>query len=822
MGALAEAIESGARLVTILGAGGMGKTTLVRTWLDRRAAGSLGLDAERVIFADLTEAHDRDDLRSAVLDAVGVHSTATRDRGDRDVIDTLRDRSPCVVVLDNFEQLVESAAALVERWVRALEDVTWIVTSRQLLRIPSETALELGPLSVDGQERGHSAAYALFVDRARRVRKGYASAPGDDALVERIVRGLEGVPLAIELAAARANLFPLPDLANRIHDVLGLLVKGPIDGAGRRRGLREVIDWSYRLLDGPSREAFAQCAVFRGGCRVEQAQDVLAPSQPGAGAIELLQSLRDHCLLFADTSDGGDGRLRMLVTVQSYAQEKLLESGAWSAALRRHADVFISMAEQRLPPEEPQIRTCPGELATEEENVAAAVDGLLSLESPTETDRITAVRGASALLRMTFGRGGFRRARTLLHRVAPFSSQCPLDVRVSFAYARAHAAVSTLDPETLPLALLAEQTAREGARESFVAAALRIRAVRHHQEGDLARARLLHEEALSLASRPGASFIRKKTRASLALLRLEEGDIDGARAALAEIEDRHGGGLTEVFHALCDLDAGRPADAKARLADAANEDASFGDEGSRLGYLGLVERELGEYDAARAHLDRATSLCREGGYSLMGAYLSACLAGLGAQLGNIEEAREVCRVAVEELAPVALLQLACKLEAAHVEVVSARLAGREPDAARALLAEVAAKGHVPNVDVRISYRALARILHTPADRADEPLLAVASDGSSYRLHGSTARCDSAAGRKILVALANAAIAGAQGVPSNALIAKAWPGERIQPLAAKNRLYVAITTLRKTGLSAMVEKHADGYRLAPTARVELGP
>jgi predicted ATPase len=299
------------RLVTLLGPGGMGKTRL-----SLEAARELAAELPGgAWFADLSEATTLDGLASIVAEALG--APVGQDAA-RAVTEALRGREPLLLVLDNFEQIVEHAA-VVDRWRRANANATFLVTSRVALRLVGERTLPLGPLDTE-------AGVALFTARAARP-------PAASDPVAELVQRLDGMPLAIELAAARTRALPVPVVLERLRDRFRMLAGGGADLPERHRSLRASLDGSWELLSDVERAALAQLSVFAGGFSLEAAEAVL--DLDGAWAVDVAGGLVDHSLVQVEGE-----RFRLLVSVQEYAAERLADR---EGAERRHGAFYATL-----------------------------------------------------------------------------------------------------------------------------------------------------------------------------------------------------------------------------------------------------------------------------------------------------------------------------------------------------------------------------------------------------------------------------------------------------------------------------------------------
>jgi predicted ATPase/DNA-binding SARP family transcriptional activator len=365
------------RLVTLVGPGGAGKTRLAVEAVNRLlAAGETGRDGAWLV--ELASLEDPALLPEAVLDAVSPRLELPRlegpvggegDSAARRLLRALRSRH-LLLVLDNCEHLVEAAAGLVETILGACPGVRVLATSREALRVPGELRLPVPALPIppedldDPRELLAFDAGRLFVERARAVVPNLELGALQARAVAEICRRLDGLPFAIELAAARVNVLPVTDLAARLHDRFRLLTTGARTALPRHRTLRAVVDWSWELLTPAEQVALRRLAVFTGGCTLEAAERVCADTgeRPGLPAVEVaaavaglveksLVELAPGATLPPPFWPGieradlppvpalplGEPRYRLLETVRAYAGERLAEAGEAETVAREHA-----------------------------------------------------------------------------------------------------------------------------------------------------------------------------------------------------------------------------------------------------------------------------------------------------------------------------------------------------------------------------------------------------------------------------------------------------------------------------------------------------
>ncbi|BBY06124.1 helix-turn-helix transcriptional regulator [Mycobacterium noviomagense] len=342
------------RLVTLTGTGGVGKTRLA-VQIAARLAEEF---ADGIWYVDLAPITDPDVVPIAVARALELP-----DQPGRSTMDTLTrfvaDRQ-MLLVLDNCEHLLDASAAMVVALLGAGPDVTVLATSREAIGVAGEVGWRMPSLSLADE------AVELFEDRARRVRPDFAVCDDNAATVKEICTRLDGLPLAIELAAARVRALSLDEILDSLHDRFRLLTGGARTAVRRQQTLRASVDWSHALLTEPERVLFRRLAVFMGGFDLDAAQAVA-----GSGDVErfqvldLLTLLVDKSLVVAEHASGAT-RFLLLETVRQYAQEKLVESGEADTVRTRHRDYYTAMAapldapagsdyEQRLEQAETEI-----------------------------------------------------------------------------------------------------------------------------------------------------------------------------------------------------------------------------------------------------------------------------------------------------------------------------------------------------------------------------------------------------------------------------------------------------------------------------------
>lgn len=342
--ALIDTLARGVRLVTLTGIGGIGKTRLA-TVVARHFAQS----EMPVFFVPLAEATDSDRALRTIIETLG-----DRVEGEGSLIEIVGQRlgaQPAILVLDNLEQIAgmpEAVAALLER----VRGVQVLATSRHALRILAEQEVRVDPLpmpdpSAPLERLGSHPAVRLFVDRASAVTPPFTLSAANAATVAEICRRLDGIPLAIELAAARTRVLSPPVLLERLVDRFGVLTGGTPDMPQRQHTLRNTIDWSYELLEERERALAMRLSVFLGGWTLEAAEAVCGGD---LDVMETMASLLDKSLIASSPERAGQHpRFRMLETVRLYAAERLADRGERAEYERRHLGYYRDLAVRAQP-----------------------------------------------------------------------------------------------------------------------------------------------------------------------------------------------------------------------------------------------------------------------------------------------------------------------------------------------------------------------------------------------------------------------------------------------------------------------------------------
>ena len=330
------------RLLTLFGAGGIGKTRLSL----QAAADALDDFPDGAWFVELAALDDEQLVANTVASVLGVKEEVGRPVADA-VVKHVRDRK-LLIIMDNCEHIVQACAELATKLLTACPHLKILASSREHLRVAGEVTYQVPALAVPDSyatitfaEMKKYAAVRLFIERAGAAQPTFQMTPGNATAVADICHRLDGIPLAIELAAARVRALSVETIAERLGDHFRLLTHGDRTALPRQQTLRALIDWSYNLLTEPERTVFRRLAVFHGGWTLEAAESVCASGQVGkSDVIDLLTHLVEKSLVALER--GGE-RYRLLETTRAYALERLAEAGEVERMLRRHAEALLAL-----------------------------------------------------------------------------------------------------------------------------------------------------------------------------------------------------------------------------------------------------------------------------------------------------------------------------------------------------------------------------------------------------------------------------------------------------------------------------------------------
>jgi non-specific serine/threonine protein kinase len=521
------------RLLTLTGTGGCGKTRLAL----RVAADALASYPDGVWLVELAALSDPALVPQTVATAVGAREVA-RQTPAESLEHFLRPRR-VLLVLDNCEHVVGEVARLVDALLRRCPGLRVLATSREALGgagevtwwVPSLALPPAGPTG-EGLPRARLLEYEalrLFVERARAARPGFAVAERDLPALAELCRRLDGIPLALELAAARVRAFSVAQLAGRLDDRFRLLAAGPRAAPPRQRTLRATVDWSHALLAGPERALFRRLAVFAGGWTLEAAVAVAGGAGLEPPAVpDLLAQLVDKSLVLAE-EQGGAVRYRLLETLRAYARERLREAGEAERTRDRHLAYFLQVAEEA----EPRLRGAEYdrflvELEEEHDNLRAALGWALGLNQTRGDDAALRLSGALAWfwwLRSYHDEGRRWLARALQATPGPSAA------RMKALHGAGFLAQHQRDSATAR-ALLAEslRIARELDDRWAVALVLHHLGRVAYYEDDPATARTLARESLAVAEEVGDPWLTAWPLHLLGIAAHLEADYPAARA----------------------------------------------------------------------------------------------------------------------------------------------------------------------------------------------------------------------------------------------------------------------------------------------------
>jgi predicted ATPase len=624
--------RSDVRCITLTGTGGVGKTRLALE--AARAVASSFADGARFAWLGALDQPER--VAESVVQQLGGRSDGT---DPETAVVRLLTGKQRLLVLDNFEHLL-AATPLVHEISARCPDLKILTTSREPLHLASEHVYQVAPLA-------DSAATALFMDRAKAHDPAFLPTPDDMRAVAEICRRLDGVPLSLELAAGRCVLFSPNELLERLGHALTILGEGPRDAPVRQRTLRATIDWSYDLLDEDERAAFAALAVFAGGADLEAVEAVTGAS---AGALAALVAKN---LVVRREAGHGRSRLRLLSVVHEYAAERLAQRADARVLSARHCRYYVAFAEQaELGLHGREQHSWAARLDDDLENLRSAMSWALR-EEPAEL----AMRLAGAVgLFLGFQRGRLGEVKGWLETVLDGDDNVPLrsHAKACLALAVALQNLGETEPalarcreavqlyrgaDDLPglVQALAELSFMEfesppgGAERAAAAGAEALSVARESGDGwamlfalaanlwlapSLAAAKLLADEALSIARRLGVLDQEAMVLSNVGFRALEDGDYDYAREATAAVVALHRRAVDDV--------------------------AGFAVGLGNLGLVATMRRDDREADAA---LRETLQTCREHGLVRPLAETMVAMAVLAARATDHTRAARLCGAA---------------------------------------------------------------------------------------------------------------------------------------------------------------------------------
>jgi predicted ATPase/class 3 adenylate cyclase len=619
------------RLVTLVGTGGSGKTRLAL----QVAAETVERYKDGVWLVELSPIVAPALVPGALAAAVGVRRPAGTAEAD-DVVQHLRDRSS-LLLLDNCEQVAEAVAVLVDLILRQCQGVAVLATSQLPLRLTGETVWRVRSLTVPGpaaeapplelpvqgrmtpDDQMAFESIRLFVDRADAMRPGFMLTAGNVQAVAQICRRLDGIPLAIELAAARVRALTPRQIAARLDDRFRLLAGGDRTALPRRATLRGALQWSYELLAAAERSVFNRISVFPGGCTLAAAEAVAAaPDVPVEDVLDALTGLVDKSLLIADDR-GDECRYLMLESMREYGSERLAETGEASYVQQRlvrwSIDLVESLHDELVGP---QLTSALEVLDPELDNLRSALTTSLSSEPE------LAARLACAILRF-FAVRHPAEGRTWMHRILVFEDQLSPRARVETILACADLAFrQAAYAETIQMTERAVALSRQHNIDDNEASALRLMGAAALELGENGRAADLARRVLDTARSSGNEMMVATALNSLGRVALARGQYREAQQHLGEslaaarrLGDTRGvayacGNLGRVHAGVGDYgSAVTLLDECLRLSNETGDPLSVA---LGLLYKGRVALARGLADTALAHFRESLSIAdREGG-----------------------------------------------------------------------------------------------------------------------------------------------------------------------------------------------------------------
>jgi predicted ATPase/serine/threonine protein kinase len=566
------------RLVTMTGIGGTGKTTLSRAVAGRM----LPQFGDGVFFIEMADVSRPEVVPSTIAQPLGV-----KEEGGRPVLDLLKDHladKRMLIVIDNFEQVVDAAPQIAEL-LNAAERLKVMVTSRELLRLTAEVEYPVPPLNVPEansapfEELRENEAIMLFAERARAARPAFSLTRENISDAAAICARLDGLPLAIELAAARVKILSPNAVLTKLENRLNLLTGGARDLPERQKTMRGAVMWSYDLLTDEEKRVFGELAVFSGGFRLDSAEFVChRPDRDfSTELLDIVSSLIDKSLLIRKETSDGESRFRMLEVVRDFAFETLEAQGRLNDTRKRHAEFFMNLGVTA----EPLLQTAESgvwlaRLEEEHDNLRAAMDWSLI------NDPETAIRLAVAV-----------RNYWLVHS----------HLTEGFGWLKAASETGFDPPPALRFKLL-----------NGLGLAARFR-------GDFETARRAYEAGLAAGKEAGDKSGTALSNRGLGLVAMQQGDFTAAQghfdAGLAisrELDDKYGIAMSISFLGDLARTEGRYADARPLFEEAVGLFRELQNRtavADALNNLGAAKVCLGESDQAAAHFAEALRSARD-------------------------------------------------------------------------------------------------------------------------------------------------------------------------------------------------------------------
>ena len=678
------------RLLSLTGPGGIGKTRLAY----ELAADRLGQFSDGVWVAELATLSSPELVAATLMAALGLRDEPGQS-ATRTIVSHLRNRET-LVVLDNCEHVIDAASTLASDLLAGCEKLRVLTTTREPLRVSGESVWTLEPLElpdahqVDLGVLASTDAVRLFCERAADTEVGFALSSENAPAVTAICARLEGIPLAIELAAARVRILTVGQIAARLDRTFDLLSKGSRGAQTRQASVQATISWSHDLLSTTEQILFRRLSVFAGGFTLEATEGTCAGGGLGTSdVIDALDGLIDKSLVALVEERAGQARYRMLETIRAYAAERLGAAGEVPLLVGRHAAFYAQLARDCAEMED--TASSLDRLAADHPNLLAAVDQLANSDRPVEHGQLAADLASFWDLHGYWQLASLELPRYLDRpdRDPALSGRCA-DVLASISlrlgnYDEARARFT----ETIAIArelgdrrlesrsvgglgVISHERGEYSEARAYLERALDIArelgdphlelrwvgglgTIAGHVK-DFPQARARYQEAVGMARQFGDRRFEAMWLGNLGTISKEEGNYGDARAQLEEalaIASELGDRRTEAtwIGTLGELGAiqGDYPEARSRYGEAMEIFRELGDryaEDEQLGRLGMIACDLGEYPEAEAALEEALGIARSRGYrQLEGEWLrSLCV--VSSDVGRYPEALARCREAL--------------------------------------------------------------------------------------------------------------------------------------------------------------------------------
>lgn len=649
------------RLVTLIGPGGTGKTRLaVEVGL-----ASAGDFRNGCWIVDLTPLSDPDEVPSAVSDAL---ETQGRGRARPDATETERaiasvGDAHMLLIMDNCEHVLDGVRRFVEVAIAASPQLHVLATSRQALDLRGETRRIVPPLDVpeegpdDPREIVSSEAVRLFEDRARHVLPEFELTDATASDVASLCRHLDGLPLAIELAAGRVGTLPVRRIVEGLDERFRLLVEPGNAPRDRHASLRATLDWSYDLLTGAERDLFERLSVFAGGCSLSAVEWVgERAGLDRIGTLDVLQALIDRSILVADTLDPDEARYRMLETLQTYGRARLAERSALRDSVRAHRRYFTELAERG----EDAIhgadhRAWQRRLTVEHPNLRRALETAIE-----DHDADAALRIAASLWQLWALIDRHHEGRRWLEEALDVEEDAPAAARARALTALCYLAGQDRDPE---------------------------------------RALAAGEEAIEVGQETGSAWLTAAAKHAMALALLDTGDVERAERYLAEARVVMEAAGDQWRLCALELIASSTAVRSGDLRSAGDAARSVLTRATGIGFhpfmcwarlqLGVIAQRAGRASDARSDLEAALEIARDLALPHFVSFTQSLLAGVAVRTGDTVTAR---RSYTDALATADAAGAPWFAALARVGLASVLEGEGAIDEANALLADVVAWG----------------------------------------------------------------------------------------------------------------------------------